>query len=167
LTIYQEVTKESNMADRYVIQIAQDLIRFTNIINDLMDVASYQAREIDERTGEKLQIPEGDSFRDATLDELKQIVQRTTQNVLGYYQMLKKFLDYIDINLVISGLSALGVNAQQLKDELLNMKSVRDHVVNNLSAVTTKAELAQLGTYIENNIPKLILIRRSWCFAGP
>jgi len=155
------------MADRYVIQIAQDLIRFTNIINDLMDVASYQAREIDERTGEKLQIPEGDSFRDATLDELKQIVQRTTQNVLGYYQMLKKFLDYIDINLVISGLSALGVNAQQLKDELLNMKSVRDHVVNNLSAVTTKAELAQLGTYIENNIPKLILIRRSWCFAGP
>lgn len=152
------------MATRYEIQIAQDLIRFVNIMNDLVDVASYQAREIDAETGDKLQKREEDgSFRDATLDELKEMVKRKLLNALGYYNTLKGFLDKIDLALVVSGLSGLDVNAQEVKDNLMDMKSVADYVRTNLPSISTKAELADLGVYIDDNVPKLILIRRSWC----
>ena len=154
------------MATRYEIQIAQDLIRFVNIMNDLIDVASYEAKEIDAQTGNKLQIPEDSTFRDATLDELKEMVKRRLLNALGYYNMLKAFLDKIDMSLVLSGLSALSVNTQELKNNLMDMKSVGEYVRANLSNVTTKSELANLGTYIDNNVPKLILVRRSWCLGG-
>lgn len=177
------------MATRQEIQIAQDLIRFVNIVNDLMDVTAYTLQDIDAQTGKHLQIQElidsrtelpfletatpeeraefgVEINRDATFEELRDRTIRLGQNVGGYKVQIITFLDAVDQALVVSGLTALGVNALTLKTELLAMNDVRLYVATNLPTFTTKDSLAVLGQYIDTNIPKLTLVRRSWCLGA-
>lgn len=152
------------MATRQEIQIAQDLIRFVNIVNDLMDVAAYTLQNIDAQTGEQLQMEDTPgTFRDTTFEELRDRTVRLGQNVGGYKVQIITFLDSVDQALVVSGLSALGVNASTLRDDLIDMNTVRNYVASNLPSATTKADLVTLGQHIDANVPKLTLVRRSWC----
>ena len=155
------------MATRQQIQIAQDIVRFVNIMNDLMDCASYILRDIDPQTGLEylIQIPDIDppQFRDATLDELKQAVKRIGQNVLGYWNMLNDFkTKYGGANLV-TALSSLGIDAVAINNDLANFDTEAKHLWQNINNAQTKEELIPFADRIDANIPKLVLIRRSWC----
>ena len=155
------------MATRNDIQIAQDLIRFVNIMNDLMDCASYILREIDPQTGLEylVQIPNTDppQFREATLDELKQAVKRTGQNVLGYWNMIDEFKSKYGAVNVRDALLSLGIDAIAINNDLANFDTEAKHLWQNISAATTKAELIPFADRIDANISKLVLVRRSWC----
>jgi hypothetical protein len=153
------------MATRQEIQIAQDLIRFVNIMNDLIDVASYMLQEIDAQTGKPLQVTDKETelLRDLTLEELKNNSVRACQNIGGYFIQIQGFLDKVDLSMVSSGLTALGVDVNTLKNEMLAINDARNYVKAALSSAVTKADLVIIGQYIDANIPKLTLVRRSWC----
>lgn len=152
------------MTTRNDIQIAQDLIRFVNIMNDLLDCASFILREKDPQTGEKYQIQNEDgTFRDATLDELKESVKRTGQNVLGYWNMLTNFKNkYGGANLA-NALASLGIDALAIQSDLNNFDTEAKYLWQNIKSAQTKAELIPFADRIDLNIPKLVLVRRSWC----
>lgn len=152
------------MATRQEIQVAQDLIRFTNIMNDLTDVMSYMSKEIDSETGMKLhrQNEYGEPI-DMTLDELKSDIMRATQNIMGYYTLISNFFTKIDPLLVSNGLAALSVSDVDIKADLENIQSIAQYVVTNLASILSKEDLANLGDYIDQAVSKLPLVRRPWC----
>ena len=155
------------MATRQEIQIAQDLIRFINIMNDLLDCASWILREIDPQTGEKyqMQIPDTDppEFRDATLEELKETVKRMGQNVLGYWNMIDAFKNKYGGANLRDALLSLGVDVTAVQTDLANFDVEARHLWQNIKDAQTKEELIPFADRIDANIPKLILVRRSWC----
>lgn len=133
-------------------------------MNDLLDCASYTMKEINPQTGEKLQFQKEDgSFRDYTLTELKQIGKRAGQNVLGYRAMINNFLQKADLNMVRNGLETLEVNIVDIQNDVQNMKNVSDYIIANIDLKKSKEELKALADYIGQNVPKLTLVRRSWC----
>jgi len=151
------------MATRNDIQIAQDLIRFVNIMNDLLDCASYILRGKDPQTGGIFQIQEGQVSRDATLDELKENVKRTGQNVLGYRNMLQSFIASYGGKNIREALLSFNVNYDDILADITAMENEARNLGNNIQGCKGKADLAPFADSIDANIPKLVLVRRSWC----
>lgn len=153
------------MATRNDIQIAQDLIRFINIMNDLLDCASYILREKDPQTGKKYQIIDKVTGleRDATLDELKNTVKRTGQNVLGYWNQIDAFITKFGAANARDALLSLGVDVTAIQADLVNLDTEAKHLWQNIKNAQTKAELLPFADRIDANVPKLVLVRRSWC----
>lgn len=152
------------MATRNEIQIAQDIIKFTNVMNDLLDCLSWQLQEIDPNTGGTLKIkPEGEAERNYTTAELKDVAVRTVANALGYRNQMVNFLAKTGmLALATTGLTALGVDRAVVVQEVSGMKSVCDYLTANIPGAADKAALAQVGAYISTNVPKLKLVRRAW-----
>lgn len=152
------------MSTRQQIQIAQDLVQFVNIMNDLLDCASYILRETDPQTGGPYRFEyEKDLYRDYTLEELKNQVKRTGQNVLGYWNMINDFIDGYGGANVRDALLSLGINVAEIQDDLANLDTEAKHLWQNIKDAQTKAELIPFADRIDANIPKLTLVRRSWC----
>lgn len=153
-------------------QIVDDMSRFMNIMNDLFDVGSYILQEIDPQTGEHLQKQEqteiGTTFRDYTLDELKQQGRRMARNILGYVKTIENFLTGTGMmNKTIQACTAMGIDFGAEKAEFNNMKTAATWVINNIDSINSKTDLKDsVANYIDANVPKLILIRRSWCLEG-
>ena len=151
------------MATRNDIQIAQDLVRFIKIMNDLLDYASYILREINPQTGERYQIQNEDlSWRDATLDELKNEVKQTGQNILGYWNMIDSFVTKFGAANVRDALLSLGIDAVAIQADLANFDTEAKHLWQNIKNAQTKAELIPFADRIDANVPKLVLVRRCW-----
>lgn len=148
------------MSTRQQIQIAQDLVRFVNIMNDLLDCASYILRETDPQTGGPLKNKDGEDF---TLNELKDRVKRTGQNVLGYWNQINDFIDGYGGANVRDALLSLGVNVAEIQADLANLDTEAKHLWQNIKDAQTKAALIPFADRIDANIPKLTLVRRSWC----
>lgn len=152
------------MATRQEIQIAQDIIKFINTMNDLLDCASWMLREKDPQTGGKLQFQvEENPPRDFTLEEIKENVKRIGQNVLGYWNMINGFKDkYGGINLKNAMLS-LGVDVVDIQNDLASFDIEAKYLWQNIQNAQTKVELIPFADRIDTNVPKLTLVRRSWC----
>jgi len=147
------------MATRQDFQIAQDIIRFVNIVNDLIDVTSFMLRELDPN-GNPLVDGNGDPF---TFQMIKDSVVRTRQNILGYWTQINTFITTYGASNVATALNCVGVNATTIKQELDNIKEVINYVQANMVGLKTKAQLIPLADYIDANTEKLPLVRRSWC----
>lgn len=159
------------MATRQEIQIAQDLVKFVNIINDLLDCMSWQLQGIDPADGGVFKVfpPDARETGDVadmvepTVDELKALITRTLSNIEGYRANIQDYLDRASQQKIVRGLNALGIDdAVAFQADLVSMKGACDFLQANIGAVTTKAQLAQLGQHIDNNVPKLELVRRNW-----
>jgi len=151
------------MATRQEKQIVDDIIRFANIMNDLLDVAALHLKEIDEETGGKLQVSKNGTFRDITVDELVSMTRRAGQNVLGYYQTITDFIDnYGQKNLEIVLLS-FGYDPVEIMTDISIMQQEARNIVDNVGICKEKADLQGLAERIDNNVSKLTLVRRSWC----
>lgn len=152
------------MTTRNDIQIAQDLIKFVNIMNDLLDCVSYILRGKDPQTGGLYQVQnEDNTFRDATLEELKQIGKRTGQNILGYRNMLQSFITKYGRASIKSALLSLRIDYLSILDDITKMEAEARNLNNNIEATADKQDLLLFADSIDTNIPKLVLIRRSWC----
>jgi len=153
------------MSTRNDLQIAQDLIRFINIMNDLIDNASYVLRDLNPETGEKLQVedpPGSGTFRDTTFEELKERVERICQNIVGYHSMIKKFVTKFGDVPLADALSSLNLDPVVIKSDFQVIKDVSNYVFVEIGGVSTKEELIPYADYIDANIVKLVLVRRSW-----
>ncbi|UCE05510.1 MAG: hypothetical protein JSW07_18160 [bacterium] len=152
------------MATRQEIQIAQDLIRFVNVMNDLLDSAAYILREIDPHTGDpyRVQDPFSTENRVATLDEIKATITRLGKSVLGYWNMLASFkLGYGELDMD-KALKALGVNANDIVADISTFKTEAQYLSQNIGNVINKTELIPYADRLDANVPKLRLVRRSW-----
>jgi hypothetical protein len=147
------------MATRQDFQIAQDLVRFVNIVNDLIDVTSFMMRELD-HDGAPLVDKYGDPY---TFQMIKDGMMRARQNILNYWSMIDVFMTTYGATNVANALNCVGVSATNVKQELDNIKDVINYVSTNMVGLTTKTELLPLADYIDTNVSKLPLVRRSWC----
>lgn len=160
------------MVTRQEKQIVDDLVRFINIMNDLFDVNSYMLQGVDQETGGVLQkkerVGETLTFRDFTLDELKQLGKKNAQNILGYANNITNFLSGTDmLNITMSAFTAVGVDFNTTKNEFNVMKTGAAWIIDNIDSILSKEALKNtIVAYIDDNIPKLTLIRRSWCLGG-
>ena len=148
------------VATRQQIQIANDLIRFVNLTNDLLDVASYILREQDPDTGGPL-INE-DTGQPFTLPQLKQRLARKRDAILSYWAMIDTFITAYGQSNVVDALNAWGVSAVTAKQELDDIKAVIQTATQMVQAATDKSELPAIADYIDANSIKLPLVRRSW-----
>jgi len=155
------------MATRQEIQIAQDLVRFVNIMNDLLDCASWVLKEVDPQLGNKFQMQEEDGiFRDATLEELKERGKRTGQNVLGYRNMITQFISKYGANKVKTALTSIEIDIADIQNDVTKMEAEARNLNNFIENAKSKAELISFAESIDSNIPKLTLVRRSWCLGA-
>ena len=144
------------MATRQNIQVALDLIKFVNIVNDLLDVSVPVARGQVQIWDEGLQ-----ANRDMTVDEIKAILKRTCANITGYQNKLTNFLAVPEKKqLAIDGLSAIGVNLTEAKNQLTDMIVEKNYVNTQVDIATDQPGLTAIGDHIEANVPTLPLIRR-------
>lgn len=154
------------MTTRNDIQVTQDLVRFVNIMNDLLDCASYTLKEIDPETGDRFQIREGvggEIYRDATLEELKLTARQSGQNALAYRNTLQSFIIKYGGENIRKALLSLNVNYDDILSDITTMENEARNLVNNVKFCETKAELISMAKQIDQNVPKLVLVRRSWC----
>lgn len=148
------------MPTRQDFQIAQDIIKFVNIMNDIMDCNSWILQDKDPQTGGIFQTPHA---QDATLDDLKDASQRCCQNIAGYQNMIDEFLNRVDRKVVEDALLVLGISLSDIEADMANMATECDYLTANVKNVKSKAELVPIAEHINTNIPKLTLVRRSWC----
>jgi len=145
------------MATRQEIQVAWDLIKFINIINDLLDTSvplvRGQIKITDNLTKEG---------RDMTVDEIKNALKQVCQNIYRYKKVILNFLDISKNNqLAINGLAAWGINLDNTKKELLDMLMVTDYLNTEVEKAVTLDKFKKLADYIDINVPKLPLIRKT------
>jgi len=152
------------MATRQQIQIAQDLVRFVNIMNDLLDCASYILKGIDPQMGTPYQIQNQDgTYREATLEELKAAGKRAGQNVLGYRNTINQFITRYGAANVRDALLGMDIDVATIQSDVAAMETQARNLNNYIDAVQSKAKLVPFAESIDTSIPKLILVRRSWC----
>ena len=152
------------MANRIEIQIALDVIKFSNIINDFLDCLSWQLQGIDPNTGGPFLLSdETGKTHEPTIEEMKGIIQRTLANAEGYWNIISNGFKNIGSSTALkNGLSALGVNANSLESEVADMKSVMDQIKIDHKQILNKKEFKVLGQTVDVNVPKLKLLRRGW-----
>ncbi len=132
-------------ATRQEIQIALDLVRFVNVPNDLFDYCGEQAKE-----------------QTLSIAEKKSILERTSQNVRGYINMIDKFLSVQENRTqAINGLSVLDIDITNIQNDTQNMRSVADEVEKRLLKAKTKEDVDAIADYIKQNIETLPLVRKS------
>ena len=144
-------------ATRQDIQVAFDVIKMVNIINDLLDCSVPIARGQVKIWDEVLEVE-----RDMTVEEIKGRIKRTCLNIYGYRNKIDTFLAIPEQKqLAIAGLAAIEVNLPEVKNQYQNMIDETDYVYAQVDLVTNQAELNAIGDHIEANVPKLSLVRRA------
>ena len=144
-------------ATRQEIQVALDLVRFVNIVNDLLDnsvpVAKGEVKTFDR---------ESDEERDMTVEEMQSAMKRVCENIYGYKRIIVAFLAISENQeLAKSGLAALGIDDVKLRAEFGSMIAVTNHIYNNIDLLNGEVKLKDLGSYIESNVQKLPLVRKA------
>ena len=142
------------MATRQDEMIAEDVCRFANIVNDLLDCASYIARNIDPNTGDVTVF---------TVEEIKAKIASSVNSITTvYYPRLIAYIDALTLTRIQDALTARAIDAAILRADIVSMKAEADWIVANLASATTYAQLISGANHIDANIPKLPLFRRLW-----
>lgn len=151
------------MATRNDIQVGNDLIRFINIANDLVDTASFSLREIDNLTGlDLLYTEQSGTKRVYTFGELVAKIRQELQAVLTYEAMITDFIANYGVVNTASALNALSIDPATAKNELTVMSDEARYILTQISVVSTKAEMIPLADHIDQTVTKLALVRRAW-----
>lgn len=145
------------MTTRQEIQAALDLIRFTNVANDLFDNAVTIVKGEVPKT---LSVGGVQTLEVMTEEDIKSAVSRAMDNIQGYTDMIDTYLlDEDKTLLVTAGLSALGVTLQSITDDIETFKTKIDSVKTDLISATTKEQLSTIGDSISTDISSLKLVR--------
>ena len=157
------------MATRQDFQIASDICRFANIINDLLDYCAYSLRLINPDNGGALRIlvPSSEMgappiYREPTVDDLKGIVVRHVTQIQTYYAGLNSFINGLGLARVRDALLAWEIDVSALRNDLLSMYNIANTLEAQVNTAATFADCETGATYIDNNVPKLPLFRRRW-----
>jgi len=150
------------MTTRQDIQVAWDMVRKVNLINDWLVTIPPIAEG-----KEKVDIFAGDGIhiigqRDMTIEERKTAVDKLCISIERLRDQLDRFLaDPEKFIIAQNGLNAWGVDFQQLKDEKEELYSQSVYIRAETTKATKDADLNKVGKWVENNTPKLYLLRKS------
>ncbi len=150
------------MATRQQIQIAQDLVRIVNIMNDLLDDASYALKGINVSNGQPLMvtdtpIDQTPINRAITIPEKIDRAKRAGLNIQGYHQTISDFIQNYGEKNVEDALMTVGVSYVDIRTDIAAMKAEADKLTV-LKGDESTLELTSAS--IDANIPKLPLVRR-------
>lgn len=149
------------MGVRQRTQVALDLIKFTNVPNDLFDNAVPLARG---QVKQPIFDEEGKGIgeRDMTLEEIKEALERVARNVRGYRNMITNFLKVPEYSqLAQDGLGALGGTLGEIQGDIQSLNGVAGWVEAKLKTADSSEDLNAIADYIEKNVPKLSLVRKA------
>jgi len=146
------------MATRKDFQMALDVVKAANIVNDLLDCASYQLQGIDPADGGTFMIKTETQPRETTAADLKDIVTKTKTMIDMYKNNMAK-LDPVKLK---AALGTFGIDDVEFSQEFDSMVAVGNQIVTTATAAKDLTALATVGKYIDSNVPKLGLLRRSW-----
>ena len=149
------------MANRRQKQAVDDIVKCVNSANDVIDVAAFILHEIDPTNGTQL-YKEGTT--EYTVPELIGLAKIRLQQAITFETLLKNFVQTFGLANVSALVSALGYDATELRDDILDIGDEARYVLGVIDAATTKAELSALGDHINTEIPMLVLVRRWWAF---
>lgn len=131
------------MATRQEIQVALDLVRFTNIMNDLFDSLK------DEKLSE------------FSIDDQKKFIQRKMFNIKNYQNVIQAYVgDINNSSMVDNGLAVLGVSKASLLADVISFGSVADQVDTLAKNATTAKDVADTIQCIKDNVADLKLLRK-------
>ena len=153
------------MATRRDIQTALDLIKMSNVINDLIDCIGWYLQDIDPNSGNQLMIrdsEQAETYHEATADEIKNMVSITLSRIIAYWNTIKVRLDRADQSAVVQALSALGIVPQELRDDVIAMRDAVIQVQSNYQSAADKAALEVIGAELAAAVSNLDLVRRDW-----
>jgi len=152
------------MPTRQEYQIIRDLIKFVNITNDLVDNASYIMREINPNTGEPLTKTDDDGItvRPYTLAEIKESLVGIRDGIRGYWSIVNRFINQYGLQNLNTMLQSQGIDGAVIKNDLEHIKTIIEEASVQVAAAQDKTDLLNISDYIDTNVPKLPLIRRSW-----
>ena len=89
--------------------------------------------------------------------------KRAGQNVLGYRNMILSFSTKYGAENIRKALLSLNVDYDALWDDFVAMEAEARNLNNNIESCKSKTDLLSFAEQIDQNIPKLVLVRRSWC----
>lgn len=146
------------MATRQEIQTALDLIKFTNVsqdlFNDIVPVARGQRKKLIGNLGSGV-------FEDMSIDDIKTDVFRCMENIDGYHNTISAFLsDNNKRAMAINGLAVFGVLLDSINNDIAGMKSKSDRIKTLIVNASNQNDLKAIGDEIENDIPNLKLVRK-------
>ncbi len=134
------------MATRQEIQIAQDLIKFLNVMNDLFDNCSEKIK---------------DGSIGKTFEEKKNTINRVILNIENYADKITNFVNNTKYTaMVFNGLSALSVSRTVLLSDLTIMVVILNNIKINILNASIDADIIDIATLIDSNIEKLPLVRK-------
>lgn len=143
------------MSTRQEIQVGLDLIRFTNIANDLFDTASNMAKFL----VYKNETMTGENARELTQEEVKTNVEAASVNINRYLDKIETFIEN-NPKEASNGLSALGVNVADISQDVSGMRVHSEKIKEDAEKVEVREDLTAIAEYIDTNIPKLTLARK-------
>lgn len=134
------------MATRQEIQIAQDLIKFLNIMNDLFDTCSEKIK---------------DGSIGKTFEEKKNTINRVIFNIENYADKITNFINNTSYtNMISNGLSALSVDKTVLISDLTTMVVTLNNIKTNILNASIDTDIFSIATLIDFKIEKLPLVRK-------
>lgn len=148
-------TKTRNQA-----QIVTEVVRYANIMNDLIDVISFELRRQNPDDGKLFSDEEGIPY---TVEQVKGFIKNNIQTANVYYWALDEFITKVGLNVVRDALLTWDIQATALKDDVELMKVEARYIWDNIDACNDWPDMIPLADRLDANIPKLTLIRRRWC----
>lgn len=146
------------MATREQYQIAQDIVRYANAIQDVLNFNAYALKRIHPETG-------GVFLKDGSpwpIEDLKDFVSDNIQSLIAYKTAIEDFVTKVGRQTVVNALTAYGIDIDPILAELISMWNAGRYVFENIPSATTDAQLGALGDYLLANVPILKLLRRRW-----
>lgn len=152
------------MATRNDVQIAQDLVKFANNINNAIDITSYFLQEKEPETGQSATFVDEQGARKHTPGELKDLAIKHLEMALLYEQRINTFISsYGAVNVDAALNSIYNMSSTDFSSDVDSMGDEARYIIGQLGATTDLTGLAVLGQHIDQTVSKLVLVRRSWC----
>jgi len=146
-------------------QIATEVVKLVNSINDLIDVTSYTCRRIDARDGSVLQVIDvlGGPKRNPSFAEVQALALRSLNGAKNQFVTLRDFVQTVHYTAETKTvLTNMGIPPGPLVTEAQSWNAVINQATAAITSATDDAGLVAIANQIDAAVPKLPLVRRQW-----
>lgn len=156
------------MIARKQIFMAQELMRYVNIIDDLFDSIVFLTM-FKKNSGTDLIIStppvkpdDGPVETPATVADVKVLIKNKLATIKTYGDKVSLFLTKVDTLIMAEALQRIGWSRTALDEDIDKLMDEYAFAKNNVDAIQTKDQLTQLGDRLTKNLGFLVLPRKLW-----
>lgn len=152
--------------NRQEYQLAIDIIKAINVANDLFDEASKIIKKPENVLYASPSTTPGDSpvilelTDDEKKDRLNLFITRATDNIMNYVNNANSSLSGSWRGEIVSGLSSLGINVEDIEADIIKYSSVCAELKKRVETNKNISEVQSDASYIDGQIAKLKLVRK-------